>query len=273
MGHLRIVKYLFQDLNCNAEITGLTVLKQTPLHLAAQNGYLFIVSYLINEAKYDPSCIDINGMTPLHLACIGGHLNVVRWLITDAQCNPFPRDLCNLTPLAYAAKYGHVDVVKHLVAQLNCIPSFVSDALYCAIDNEHYEVAKFLAYCDDGNTRIEPGETPLHRAALHGNIKVLKYLCEVMNFDPSSSDCQTKITPLHCASISGHLSIVKYLTLEKNCTIMYKDSDGITPLHAAALHGHLEVVKFFVRDMLCDPQLKSNDQSTPLHYMLLRKAT
>ena len=61
-------------------------------------------------------------------------------------------------------------------------------------------------------------------------------------------------TPLHEAAEHGHLEIVKYLVEE--CTIVRftcANGRGDSPVHSAALSGHLEVVQYFIRNMQMPP--------------------
>jgi ankyrin repeat protein len=52
----------------------------TPLHSAAQSGYLDVVKFLV-EQQAEVNAKDIHGWTPLHLAAGNGHLDVVKFLI------------------------------------------------------------------------------------------------------------------------------------------------------------------------------------------------
>jgi len=53
-----------------------------PLHLAAQNGHLSVVEYLVNQ-KADKNAKDNEGMTPLHRAAANGHHSVVEYLVNQ----------------------------------------------------------------------------------------------------------------------------------------------------------------------------------------------
>ena len=52
----------------------------------------------------------------------------------------------------------------------------------------------------------------------------------------------SKQTPLHTAAIEGQLTILLYLIEKKKCDVNAKDRDGWTPLHCACHSGHLEIV-------------------------------
>jgi ankyrin repeat protein len=73
-------------------------------------------------------------------------------------------------------------------------------------------------------------------------------------------------TPLHKAAIHGHIEVVKLLLREHSADVNRKNVDGYTPLHLAALIGHLEEVRVLLEHS-ADSNLKNADGDTPLHYV------
>jgi len=57
-------------------------INDTPLHLAAENGHLSVVEYLINQ-KADIIVKGDFDRTPLHFAAKNGHLRVVEYLVNQ----------------------------------------------------------------------------------------------------------------------------------------------------------------------------------------------
>ncbi|KAJ1696807.1 hypothetical protein LUZ63_005319 [Rhynchospora breviuscula] len=53
---------------------------RTALHMAAANGHLVIVDYLIQNGA-DVNVTNLEKNTPLHWACLNGHLEVIKSLI------------------------------------------------------------------------------------------------------------------------------------------------------------------------------------------------
>lgn len=97
------------------------------------------------------------------------------------------------------------------------------------------------------------GNTPLHFAALTGNVPILKLL---INTNPNL-DLNLKNTfgetPLYLASHRGHLEAVKYL-LQLGSNINILKRDDTSPIWAAADGGHLEVLKELLGENPVDHQ-------------------
>ncbi len=107
--------------------------ESTLLHIAAYNGQLKIVKYLIeNGAKVDEK--DPDGWTPLPLAAGNGHLEIVKYLIENgADVNAVEKD--KWTALHLATKNGHLKMVKHLIEkgiEINSTNGNGSTALHMA---------------------------------------------------------------------------------------------------------------------------------------------
>ena len=116
---------------------------------------------------------------------------------------------------------------------------------YCVYDNNH-------------------GDTPLHLAAYHGHLQIVKYLIEEDHF---LNECKNKYrnTPLHRAARQGKLDIVQYLIEEQHCDPMCVCHWGRTPLHIACRHSQLAVVEYLMNLENVDLSVKDKKfGSTPL---------
>ena len=112
----------FQPLHHAAEQRHLDTGK-SPLFLAAQEGHLEIVRFLL-EIGANKDQAEKDGTTPLHVAAGGGHLDIVRFLVEAGANNDLLTRICQQrriseddgsTPLHWAAMFGHVDIVRYLV--------------------------------------------------------------------------------------------------------------------------------------------------------------
>ena len=90
------------------------------------------------------------------------------------------------------------------------------------------------------------GFTPLHEAAIRGQLEVVQFLIERgAKFDTTATGHWSGKTPLHSAAREGKKDVVQLL-LDRGAGINKPDTDGFTPLHEAAICGHTEVVQFLI---------------------------
>ncbi|KAN0078519.1 Ankyrin repeat-containing domain protein, partial [Elaphomyces granulatus] len=116
-------------------------------------------------------------------------------------------------------------------------------------------IEQFLAEKGDSIiTNFDPGKTPLHMAALYGNMELLKAL---LSNDPGNnvSDGDGNL-PLHYAVKMGHLAVVELLAAQDNKHINSLDSEARTPLSHAAEAGHESIVEL----LMARGQLDSADR-------------
>ena len=85
----------------------------TPLHIAAKNGYLQIVQLFIEKLFVDKNIKGYQDKTPLHYAAENGHLDVVKYLI-DEGADKNSSDKIGKTPLNLALEYKKLNVVNYL---------------------------------------------------------------------------------------------------------------------------------------------------------------
>jgi ankyrin repeat protein len=111
-GDLAEVKRLVIDCGVNPNIQS-TAEGGTPLHVAADRGYLRIVKFLLKHGA-NPNMKNDYGNTPLHDAAAFGHREVVK-LLLEHGANPNIRDNDGYTPLHYAVGFCYVDVVRVLL--------------------------------------------------------------------------------------------------------------------------------------------------------------
>jgi len=84
------------------------------LHIAAENGFLDVLSVLIHKGGKINE-VDSQGAAPLHYACKEGHTSAASLLLENgASLSP---DNYGLNPLHYCVKHGHVDTAKLLLDQ------------------------------------------------------------------------------------------------------------------------------------------------------------
>ncbi|WP_265036680.1 ankyrin repeat domain-containing protein [Wolbachia endosymbiont (group A) of Anomoia purmunda] len=226
---------------------------ETFLHIAAIDGKLEIVQYLVEEKNFNINAANIKGNTVLHHAAHGGCEKTARYLV-EKGANVKATNRHGITPLHIAAFCGYSYVVENLIedgADKNAISSNgCTLAHYAAIGDESGMscVLEYLVEEEGINFNVTDnlGSTPLHWAAYWRNNEVVEYLVEKQNVDINVTDNEGR-TPLHWAAYHAKIDLVKYF-IERGAEIKATKKYGNTPLHYA-LNGrwkdnYLEVVEY-----------------------------
>ncbi|KAF5277119.1 hypothetical protein FQA39_LY06357 [Lamprigera yunnana] len=108
--------------------------------------------------------------------------------------------------------------------------------------------------------RNERGETPLHLAAIKGDVE---QVCKLLSHqtDPNVADF-AGWTPLHEACNYGWFEITCRL-IQSGANVNARGLNNDTPLHDAAMNGHLRLVKYLV-EKGADIYAKNSKGKTPL---------
>ncbi len=180
---------------------------------------------------FDPrKTADYDGRTALHLAAAEGHLDAVKWLIEVAQVPLNETARWNGTALTDAIRHDHKEVIQYLASK-----GFTSRPL-CPFDTESHEdaaskyrentnletvvaaslgdVARLKELVNAGTAQANGGDydsrTPIHLAASTGNLEAVKFLVEVAGVDVNPID-RFGGTPLTDAIRHDFKDIKEYL--------------------------------------------------------------
>jgi len=250
-------------------ISGGTIIQKSPMHLAAQNGYLAIVGLLL-EAGYSPAIAEGSDGS---VADNDGEESEDNEGSEDSQENEDNEDIEDIedkeysegneddnsevsddsndsnnsnggrnitSPLHLAAGYGHLKVVNRIL-DVNTKLATIKDglgmnALHWAARSGHLHVVKRLMELGVSVDETDnEGMQPLHYAAEGGHTQVVRALLD-READPTELGGYFSLTaPIHIASRGGHVDVITAL-VERGASIDQKSSNGYAAIHAAYAH-------------------------------------
>lgn len=152
--------------------------ENTPLHVAAANGYIELVKSLL-QLKVDANVVNRQLQTPLHLAVECGYKEVIKYLITHGA-KIDTRENEGDSPLAWAAYTGQSEIASQLCelgAQINIKNNNGNTPIHWAAYKGYLDIVEFLIQRGaDHNLKNNQGETPLIIASKSGEAEVVSYL-------------------------------------------------------------------------------------------------
>ena len=254
---LRGLNRLLKELNVkNPIITKFGTAPLTSLHFSAQEGKFEIFKSLsATLANIQPKTISghFKGGTPLHYAGRSGRMNIVQY-IANCVNNINPTIDNGLTVMHWTAETGELDVINFYIDRLDDKnPALISSDQYngetpllWAAQWGQLEVVKAItSVISDKNPKDTHDYTPLHGAALDGDLQIVKYFCEnfVSNVNIKTDSYWYSRTPLHEAASGGHLEVAKYL-VKKGADPKIKSSQGLTAYDVAIKKWHSDVSNY-----------------------------
>ena len=234
----------------------------TPLLYAARDGRTDIARMLI-AAKGDVQQADVNGITPLLMAITNNHLDTAKLLLEKgAAVNA--ADWWGRTPLYAAIEIRNRDYGRnneHEIdrpAALDLIKTLLDrGANVNARTKEVPPTRRFVTPLGDLSWVDFTGQTPFLRAALAGDITVMRLLLE-KGADPNIATF-AGTTPLMAAAgvnwMTGQTFIESkeasmeavQLCLDKGGDVNAKNSMGVTVVIGAANRGADDILEFLVK--------------------------
>lgn len=113
-----------------------------------------------------------------------------------------------------------------------------------AATKNNYDLAHKLLFTGvDINIVDKGGNTPLHRAAWKGHLRIVKLLVE--HKAAISKGTNMGNSPLHRAAYNGRINVIRYL-LDNNANIDIECNYGHTPVFAAAHYGQIRELKYLI---------------------------
>lgn len=196
----------------SSQILNESEISETAIINAASSGRLDLLKQY-DSNKVDFNTGDYDQRTPLHLAASEGHLEVVKWLVEEKKVDINIKDRWRGTPLSDAIRHKHDDVAKYL--QEKGGKTFLNKTdlslqlCQAASEGNIEEMKRLIQIGADHSSGDYDQRTPLHLAASEGKIEVVQYLLE----QGVKVDVEDRwgSTPIQDASRHGHEKIVLLL--------------------------------------------------------------
>ena len=172
------------------------------------------------------------------------------------------------TSLYYAALCGFLNLAEQLMIKypqhVNAIGGYCMTPAVAALAERHFELAEVL---HRNGSSVEPrgisDYTPLHFAALYGDLEMVQVLLE-FGVDVDRPN-KYGTTPLNYASGKGHRNsaMVVRLLIERGADPNARDVFGFAPLHQASVYGRIEIARVLVEHG-ANVEAKNDSGMTPL---------
>ncbi|XP_063601900.1 putative ankyrin repeat protein RF_0381 [Penaeus indicus] len=256
------------------------------IHYAAKGGFVEVLK-ILHENKCNMKAKTDSGQTLLHVAADNGNLKAIEWIVEntnidlDAKNNDRStalevaqkarqKDIVNYlmkTPAQEAIRKGDLGKVRELVAggfDVNAVLQEKKNKecrpLHLAADGGHVDIVKFLLRSGaQAEAKNYEGMTPLHLASWGGHAEIIKALLDRgVNGNARTNEGMTAV---HLASMGGHVSSMEALT--PTCDFLSVTREGKSALHLAAEYGNLGAVEWLHLQGL-KPSLKDHSGHTPL---------
>ncbi|KTD32259.1 Ankyrin repeat protein [Legionella nautarum] len=217
----------------------------------------------------------------LHEAVLADNYTLVKSLLTRYSANLLNNK--KQTPLMLAAAKGNIRIMELLLSQgaeADRQDIQGQNALAYALSTKSEQTALFiLPLLRHKNQADRRGITPLALAAAKGMLSIVRYLCEDANYTQSFDELGH--SPLHQAALAGDVKTITYLAthgFDVNQVEMPSSPSKLkrcqkrTPLHLAALSGHVDAVAALL-ELGSDPDIADALGNTVCEYAVLSKDT
>ncbi|GMF11099.1 unnamed protein product [Phytophthora lilii] len=189
----------------------------TIAHWAAQkaNGEFLHYLHSIGAPLDSPSEDGKVQLHPIHWACAAGNLSALMTLVLKLGVDINTCDAKkHRSPLLVAAQNGHPLLVLFCVrngADVTLVDADGDTAVHWAAYKGATEIVAVFQYLQVSSDAPDKfGQTPLHLAAMRGELSTVQYLVETLDADVKALDSK-KRTPRDLAQLKHFREVVRYL--------------------------------------------------------------
>ena len=232
MGHADIVEYFIGE---GAEATLSPETQETALHEAVRAGHTNIVELLLQKLPALLVLDDHPGYNSFHIAAKNGHAKVMEFLLRIADENEQQHHNVNvLQPPTVSMHEGKV-VFRQ---ESNRSGGSINPSLPDISINPYMQ-------------SVDQLRTPLHEAASHGHMEVVKIYLEYIKAHPLSSNSSTDITedPTATPTVSYTASPMHFPSRQ---LLVHPAVDMLTLLGRTAFHEATKINNFEIMEALLD---------------------
>lgn len=203
--------------------------------------------------------------TPLHLAAAQGNVETVKWLLNHhADPEKLIAGKGNILSCALSNTQSKGKELLSLFKEYLLFTDlkYFFPAILAAISQDFVEPLKLLyGYGLQPNTELIMGANGLHLACIHGSLRCTEFfLTQGTNWD---TPVQTGETPLELAAVNKSVEQFRYLVRQMPVELDQQNQKGETLLHLAARAGNLAHVAFLL-DEGADFDIQDAQGQTPL---------
>ncbi|KAB7494203.1 Ankyrin-3 [Armadillidium nasatum] len=222
----------------------------TPLWFAIMNKNPVMVKYLLDNG----ADVNLDDGNALFAAVVSKSLDIVNHILQSSDVNI---KFLNRA-LRGAVTKGYNNIVQALISKGADVNQLTDDKGKANFLSPLF-ISSFYGFSEVTKTLIESGadvnlethgedrEQPLHMAASHGHIDVVKTLMKSEKINVLLKDYDNR-TALELAVANGHLEIVQLLLSHEKVNINSKGNGDWTVLHIAAQVGNSKITEYLINN-------------------------
>jgi ankyrin repeat protein len=257
-GMLHIVKYLckkFPSITSALDNEG-----SLATHYAARGNDVQMLQFLLDQGLR-PDAGTQSGSTILHLAAYDGNADMVSYLCEKYPQLIHVQDTTGYSAAHYAAGSGNIPLLLNIL-QYGIDPHIKSSngstLLLKAVYNGRKPMVKYLCteYPDLISMTDAFGCNVLHYAACDGNVKIIQYMID-KGVNPASRTNDGH-TILHVAAFHGQLEVIRQICEDYPNLVHVKDNSGKTAEETATEHNRTKAANL-IRSLSVVNQVEITD--------------